>query len=101
MRLEVKHELTVTKYLNADEVFYKRQDEKRWRGPGRVIGQDGSKVLIKVPTGLISVHSCRVILTSEAEQRRLQGDAKEFQTADDENEKVTSHSEIDGQLQEG
>ena len=61
------------RYLSGEEVYYKRDEEKRWRGPGRVIGQDGSKVLIKIPTGLISVHSCRVILTSEAEKQRLEG----------------------------
>ena len=61
------------KYLAGEDVFYKRQDERRWRGPGRVIGQDGSKVLIKIPTGLISVHSCNVILTSDAEAKRLEG----------------------------
>ena len=60
-----------TKFLSGEEVFYKRDDQKRWQGPGRVIGHDGSKVLIKIPTGLITVHSCRVILTSDAEQQRL------------------------------
>ena len=59
------------RYLNGEEVFYKRDNQKKWKGPGRVIGQDGSKVLIKVPTGLITVHSCRVILTSDAERQRL------------------------------
>ena len=39
-------------YLSGDDVFYKREDESRWRGPGRVIGTDGSKVLIKIHTGL-------------------------------------------------
>ena len=55
-------------------MFYQRDDEKRWRGPGKVIGQIGTKVLIKIPefpTGLITVHSCRVILTSEAEKQKL------------------------------
>lgn len=59
------------RYLCGEEVFYKRDEDKKWRGPGRVIGQDGSKILIKIPTGLITVHSCRVILTSDAEQQRL------------------------------
>ena len=59
------------KYFSGEEVFFKRDDDKRWRGPGRVIGQDGSKVLIKIPTGLISVHSCRVMLTSQAEENRM------------------------------
>ena len=70
-----------TRYIPGDDVFYKREDERRWRGPGRVVGQDGSKVLIKIPTGLISVHSCNVMLTSEAETRRLEGGKLEVETA--------------------
>ena len=58
------------KYLPGEEVFFKREDERRWKGPGRVIGQDGSKVLIKTPYSLISVHSSRVILTSKSEGDR-------------------------------
>ena len=58
------------KYIQGEEVFYKRDDDKYWQGPGRVIGQDGSQVLIKIATGPIRVATCRVILTSEAEQNR-------------------------------
>ena len=58
------------RYLPGDEVFFKRENEKRWRGPSRVIGQDGSKVLIKTPVSLISVHSSRVCLTSQAQLDR-------------------------------
>ena len=69
------------RYLNGEEVFYKRDEEKRWRGPGRVVGQDGAKVLIKIPTGLISVHSCRVILTSDAEKQRSEGGERNINDA--------------------
>ena len=64
------------RYLSGDEVFYKRDKDNRWRGPGRVVGQDGSKVLVKIPTGLISVHSSCVTLTSEAERKRLEGEVE-------------------------
>ena len=57
-------------YLPGDEVFYKRESDDRWKGPGRVIGQDGTKVLVKTPCSLISVHSCRICLTGESEERR-------------------------------
>ena len=60
---------TDTRYFQGEDIFYKDEDVKRWKA-GRVIGQDGSKVLIKIPTGLISVHSSRVSLTSEEEQNR-------------------------------
>src|SRR5215469_7839953 len=31
----------------GDKVYYKRENEKRWRGPGRVIGRDGKNILVK------------------------------------------------------
>ena len=72
------------RYITGDDVFYKREDERRWRGPGRVVGQDGSKVLIKIPTGLISVHSCNVMLTSDAETKRLEGGKLEIENSNEE-----------------
>ena len=38
--------------------------------PGRVLGQDGSKILIKIPNSYapISVHSCRVTLANKSEE---------------------------------
>ena len=67
------------KFLPGEKVFYKQEGVKRWGGPGDVIGHIGSKVLIKIPTGHISVHSSRVILTSEAEQNRNLADVNEDQ----------------------
>ena len=79
------------RYFQGENVFYKREDEKRWLGPGKVIGQDGSKVLIKIPTGHISVHSSRVILTSEAEQnRRVQENAD----SDSNETSISEHVEV-------
>ena len=50
-------------YLAGDQVYYKRDGEDRWRGPAKVICQEGSKVLLKtVGKTLISVHTCRLQL---------------------------------------
>ena len=67
------------RYLSGDEVFFKRDNEKKWQGPARVIGQDGSKVLVKTPTGLISVHTCRLMLTSDSERNHRELDANSIQ----------------------
>ena len=32
-------------YTNGDEVYYKRSDNNKWKGPAKVIGQDGPVVL--------------------------------------------------------
>ena len=51
-----------TKFTNGDLVYYKRKDTRRWRGPGKVIGQDSSCVLIKHGSQYVRAHATRVIL---------------------------------------
>ena len=58
-------EASATKYYTGDRVLYKRDVSNEWKGPGTVIGQDGSKVLIKHGPYTVSVHPCRVVLKSE------------------------------------
>ena len=54
---------THQKFCVGDTVYYKRLDQKSWHGPGKVITQDGTQVLIKTGSGtLIKVHPCKVIL---------------------------------------
>ena len=44
----------------GDEVFYKRNDSREWKGPGKVLGQDGSVLFIRHGSRYIKVHLCRV-----------------------------------------
>ena len=46
------------RFFNGDLIFYKRNDSRRWKGPGRVIGFESSNVLIK--HGSTYVKSMRV-----------------------------------------
>ena len=45
----LKHKVRVSNefFCNGDKVFFKRDDCNRWRGPGRVTGQDGKIVFIR------------------------------------------------------
>lgn len=45
---------------NGSWVYYKRQGEKRWRGPGVVIGRDGKQILVKHGGIYIRAHECRL-----------------------------------------
>ena len=36
-----------TKYLNGDIVFYERNNNTEWRGPGTVVSQDAQQVLVE------------------------------------------------------
>ena len=47
-----------------DEVFYKQDDKRTWKGPGRVFGQDGPVVYIWHGLYYIRAHSCQVQLTN-------------------------------------
>ena len=44
----------------GQEVHYKRKDDVNWKGPGKVIGQDGPVVFIRHGGFYIKVHCCRV-----------------------------------------
>ena len=60
-----------TQYQQGDEVYYKRDKEERWRGPARVVVQEGSKVLLKcVGNSLISVHTCRLQLCRNQDEKQ-------------------------------
>jgi hypothetical protein len=48
-------------FQNGEKVFFKRQDSKRWHGPGTVIGQEGKQVLVKNGGELVRVHASRLI----------------------------------------
>ena len=47
-------------YRNGDKVFYKRPGEDEWRGPSKVIGQDGVIVFVRHGSQLVRVHVCRL-----------------------------------------
>ena len=52
------------KYLSCDSVFFnfKRANDSHWRGPGKVLGQDGQQVLAKHGSRYVRVHPCRITL---------------------------------------
>ena len=49
----------------GDSVYYKRNNSKRWKGPGKVLGQDGQQILIKHGSNYVRCHPCHVTLTRE------------------------------------
>ncbi|VDI64595.1 Hypothetical predicted protein [Mytilus galloprovincialis] len=51
-------------YQTGDKVYYKRPDNKEWKGPGVVIGQDGAVVFVRHGGMLVRVHQCRLTKVS-------------------------------------
>ena len=60
----------------GDEVYYKKEKEGEWRGPGRVTGRDGRVVLVK-QGGMLRevtlVHITRLRGRREAEEEEEKG----------------------------
>ena len=50
-------------YITGDSVYYKRANDRRWRGPGKVLGRDGQQILVKHGATYLRVHQCRLMHT--------------------------------------
>ena len=45
---------------NGDFVYYKRNNDDEWHGPGTVIGMDGKQILVRHGGEYVRVHICRL-----------------------------------------
>ncbi|XP_063676591.1 uncharacterized protein LOC134812913 [Bolinopsis microptera] len=63
------YEGTHQRFLPGDTVYFKRTNTKEWHGPAKVIGQDGTSVLVKNGGLLVKVHPCKMVLKQEADEQ--------------------------------
>ena len=47
-------------YSTSDLVYYRREKDSKWSGPGTVIGKEGQQILVKHSSSYIRVHPCRL-----------------------------------------
>ena len=80
------------KFYTGDRVFYKRDSSNEWKGPGSVIGQDGSKVIIKHGPYHVSVHPCRVTLNKKG-QEQTDNNERDGEVPEDKSEGTRSEKE--------
>ena len=66
---------SANKFFSGDLVYYKRNDSKKWKGPGKVIGQDSQQVLIKHGSAYVRVHPCRIMLEKKSHEKTRTGDS--------------------------
>ena len=55
------------KYINGDSVYFRRNQDNKWKGPATVIGQDGQLVLIRLQSTWFRVHPCNLQLINQSE----------------------------------
>ena len=48
-------------FLNGDQVFYRRRNDKQWQGPATVIGQENKQILVKHGSVYYRCHACNLI----------------------------------------
>ena len=53
-------DVTTKVFNNGDHVYYKRPDHKEWRGPGVILGLDGSHVLVRHGGSYVRVSLCHL-----------------------------------------
>ena len=63
IRRALHHQIRVKDqiYETGDSVYYKRAGEEKWRGPGKVIGQDGKVIFVRHGSVYVRVSPCRLI----------------------------------------
>ena len=85
----------VAELKNGDSVFYKRQGEDRWRGPGNVIGRDGKQVLVRHGGIYVRVHSCRLQRSYSQPTDNLQAPQEDANSAVCDRMRITSVDDDD------
>ena len=77
-----------TSFRIGDEVFYKKECDREYHGPGKVIGVDGQRCLIKHGGLYYRVHPCKMLHTSEQgkEKRPVNHEQIDDQSTDESHE---------------
>ena len=79
------------KVYSGDSVYYKRNNSKRWKGPGIVLGQDGQQILIKHGSNYVRCHPCHVTLTRD---KHFDSSKERDEHVDDQEQRVTDNKQI-------
>ena len=84
------------KYYLGDQVYYKKEKQKRWSGPATVIGQEGKLVFIRHGGFVLRVHVTKIVLKIRANKEVIeQAEVKVKDPADmmRSNERTHNHLE--------
>ena len=65
-------------YQNGDTVYYKREQDETWRGPARVVFQDGKVIFVRHAGYIITVHSTRLMKAKQRLEKKIIQQCEEF-----------------------
>ena len=61
--MKTKNQITTgITYEIGDIVYYKHKDSDKWKGPGKVVGEENKQILVKHGGYCIRVHTCSLQL---------------------------------------
>ena len=82
-------------YENGDIVFYKRERDEIWRGPAKVVFQDGKVIFVRHAGYVVTVHGARLKEAGERLERKIIEQYEEFQkTVIEKNKAVPKAKEV-------
>src|ERR1044072_146527 len=85
----------------GDKVFYKKKEEEKWRGPGRIIGRDGKVVMIKQGALIREVNKIHITKLQKASERMKEKEKKrEAMEEKDEEEEEKKEDDSDSEEEE-
>jgi transposase InsO family protein len=94
IRRALRHQIRASgePFQLGDHVYYKRDDSNKWKGPGKVIGQDGKVVFVRHGSVYVRVHPCRLVRVGEEFVKDAEKEVS-GETTSSRSEVVTSHDE--------
>ena len=87
-------------FTTGDDVYYKKNDSKRWKGPGKVIGVDGQQILVKHGSFYVRCHPSHVILKDEDVRKRILASSHIAANSDAQDQSMNDNSTLDSDAQD-
>ena len=84
-----------TIFTTGDDVYYKRNNRKRWKGPGTVIGEDGQQILVKHGSFYVRYHPSHVILKDKDVRKRTLRSSHIAANSDAQDQSMHDNSTLD------
>ena len=85
-------------YDLGDLVYYKRKDSDKWKGPGKVIGKENKKILVKHGRYYVRVHPYSLELVSKEEGTNLVEKEENVEKAESNENQTEEKGSLDGKI---